>query len=155
TGWRTTTTAGDTPPSATRRQCLRCSPHPIYDRLSTVSIAPAVSAMSSLMWSIRARHRCSYWSSKRCTTSSASRLGRTILRRPTRPFVTRPAAFEDRDVLLDRCEAHRVVAGQLDDALLGLDGAADDVAPRVIGQSAEHAVEVGRSHLHRYNHMVV
>ena len=43
----------------------------------------------------------------------------------------------------------------VDDALLGVDGATDDVAPRVIGQSAEHAVEVGRSDLHRYNHMVV
>src|SRR5258708_31673593 len=51
-------------------------------------------------------------------------------------------AFEDGDVLLNRGEAHRVVAGQLDDALLGADGAADDVAPRLIGQRAEHAVEV-------------
>ena len=45
-------------------------------------------------------------------------------------------------MLLNRCEAHRVVAGQLDDAPLGADRAADDVAPRVIGERAEHAVEV-------------
>src|SRR5438270_5523402 len=51
-------------------------------------------------------------------------------------------ALEDGDVLLDRREAHRVVAGQLDDALLGADRAADDVAPRVIRERAEHAVEV-------------
>src|ERR687885_1514138 len=67
--------------------------------------------------------------------------------------------FEDRDVLLDRREAHRVMAGQLDDALLGADRAANDVAPRVIGERAEHAVEVcegGRRHdWHLYNLMVV
>ena len=54
-----------------------------------------------------------------------------------------------------RGEAHGVVAGQLDHALLGADGAADDVAARVIGQSAEQAIEVGRGDLHGYNHMVV
>src|SRR5258708_3972070 len=64
-------------------------------------------------------------------------------------------AFEDGDVLLDRGEAHRVVAGELDDALLGVDRAADDVAPRVISKSAEHAVEVRRCDLHWYNLMVV
>src|SRR5919204_2928347 len=64
-------------------------------------------------------------------------------------------AFEDGDVLLNRREAHRVVAGQLDDALLGADRAADDVAPRVIGERAEHAVEVNeggrRNDWHLYN----
>src|SRR5712692_1376990 len=68
-------------------------------------------------------------------------------------------AFEDGDVLLDRREAHRVVSGQLDDALLGADRAADDVAPRVIGERAERAVEVyeggRRNDWHLYNLMVV
>src|SRR5207302_2842590 len=63
--------------------------------------------------------------------------------------------LENCDMLLDRREAHRVVAGQLEDALLSVDRPADDVAPRVIRQGAEHAVEVGRSDLHRYNHTVV
>src|SRR5919198_6704499 len=44
---------------------------------------------------------------------------------------------------------------QLDDALLGADRPADEVAPCVIGQSAEHAVEVRRGDLHGYNHMGV
>jgi len=51
------------------------------------------------------------------------------------------------------------VAGQLDDALLSADGAADDVAPRLIGQRAEHAVEVcdggRRNDWQLYNLMVV
>src|SRR5919206_877859 len=40
--------------------------------------------------------------------------------------------LEDGDVLLDRGEAHGVMAGQLDDALLGADRAADDVAARAV-----------------------
>jgi hypothetical protein len=40
------------------------------------------------------------------------------------------------------------VAGELDDALIGIDGAADDVAPGVVGEGAEHAVEVRRRDLH-------
>ena len=47
------------------------------------------------------------------------------------------------------------MAGQLDDALVGVDRASDDVAPRVIRQGAEQAVEVGRSDLYIYNHTVV
>ena len=50
-----------------------------------------------------------------------------------------------------RGEAHWVVAGELDDALVGVDCTADDVAARVIGQSAEQAIEVyegGRGDLH-------
>ena len=35
TGRRTTATAGDTPRSATGPSGLRCSPHPIHNRLST------------------------------------------------------------------------------------------------------------------------
>ena len=46
-------------------------------------------------------------------------------------------------MLLHRREAHRVVAGELGDALLAVDRAANDVAPRGIGQRAEDAVEVG------------
>src|SRR5437667_10448980 len=67
--------------------------------------------------------------------------------------------FEDGDMLLNRREAHWVVAGQLDDALLGADRAADDVAPRVIGERAEHTVEVyeggWRNDWNLYNLMVV
>src|SRR3954453_21799716 len=68
-------------------------------------------------------------------------------------------ALEDGDVLLDRREAHGGVVGQLDDALLGADRAAGDVAPRVIGERAEHAVEVyeggRRNDSNLYNLMVV
>ena len=56
--------------------------------------------------------------------------------------------LEHGDVLLHRREAHRVVAGQLDDALLGIDRAADDVAPRGIGERAEQAVDVGPGDRH-------
>src|SRR5438445_13096808 len=67
--------------------------------------------------------------------------------------------FQDGDVLLNRCEAHRVMAGELHNALVGADRAADDVAPRVIGERAEHAVEVyeggRRNDWHLYNLMVV
>src|SRR5207253_3523832 len=49
---------------------------------------------------------------------------------------------------LNRREAHRVVARQLEDAHVGSDCAAHDVAPRVVGERAEHAVEVGRRNLH-------
>ena len=72
----------------------------------------------------------------------------TTSRRPARSLLTRPA-FEDGDALLDRREAHRVVAGDFDDALLGRDRAAHDVAPGVIGEGAKHVVEVGRRDLHQ------
>src|SRR5438132_5089446 len=65
--------------------------HRLLSFVSTVSMAPAVSAMSSFMRSIRARHSSSYWSSRRRATSSASRLVRTTLRRPMRSFEIRPA----------------------------------------------------------------
>ena len=51
-------------------------------------------------------------------------------------------SLEDGDVLLDRREAHRVVAGELEDALLGADRTADDVAARVIREGGKEAVEV-------------
>src|SRR5688572_3344195 len=56
--------------------------------------------------------------------------------------------LQDRDVLLDRCEAHGVVLGQLGHAFLPFDRAAHDVAPCRVGQRAKHAVEVGWSDLH-------
>src|SRR5207245_3993314 len=65
--------------------------HRLLPFVSTVSMAPSDSAMSSFMRSIRARHSSSYWSSRRRATSSASRLVRTTLRRPMRCFVIRPA----------------------------------------------------------------
>jgi hypothetical protein len=40
------------------------------------------------------------------------------------------------------------MAGQLEDALLGADRAADDVAACVIREGGEHAVEVRRRDLH-------
>ena len=58
-------------------------------------------------------------------------------------------------MLLHCREAHRVVAGQLGHALPAVDRASNDVAPRVIRESAEHAVEVGWGDLHEYNHTVV
>src|SRR5437899_8863256 len=51
--------------------------HRLLSLVSTVSMAPAVSAMSSFMRSIRARHSSSYWSSRRRATSSAPGLVRT------------------------------------------------------------------------------
>src|SRR5438093_8475364 len=65
--------------------------HRLLSFVSTASMAPAVSARSSFMRSIRARQSSSYWASKRRATSSASRLVRTTLRRPARCFVIRPA----------------------------------------------------------------
>ena len=50
--------------------------------------------------------------------------------------------LEDGDVLLHRREAHRVVAGQLGDALLAVDRPAHDVPPGGITQRAEDAVVV-------------
>ena len=52
-----------------------------------------------------------------------------------------PGPLENGDVLLDRREADWVVAGELEDALLGADRAADNVAARVIRESGEEAVE--------------
>jgi hypothetical protein len=50
-------------------------------------------------------------------------------------------------VLLHGREAHRVVLGQLGDALLTHDSPAHDVAPGAVGQRPEHAIEVeGRLH---------
>jgi hypothetical protein len=57
-------------------------------------------------------------------------------------------ALENRDMLLDRREAHRVMAGQLEDALLSADRAADDVAACVISEGGEDGVEVRRRDLH-------
>jgi hypothetical protein len=40
------------------------------------------------------------------------------------------------------------MAGQLEDALLGADRAANDIAPCVIREGGEHGVEVRRRDLH-------
>jgi hypothetical protein len=58
-------------------------------------------------------------------------------------------------MLLHGREAHRVVARQLGNALLGVDGAAHDVSASLVRQRAEHEIEVGGYGLHRYNHTVV
>src|SRR5688572_21393860 len=50
--------------------------------------------------------------------------------------------LEDRNVLLHRREAHRVVAGQLGHALLPVDRPAQDVAPGGVTQCPEDAVVV-------------
>src|SRR5688572_3344190 len=47
--------------------------------------------MSAAMRSTRPRHSVSYWSRSRRATRSPSRFVRTILRRPLRSFVMRPA----------------------------------------------------------------
>ena len=52
--------------------------------------------------------------------------------------------LEDGDVLLHRREAHRVVRGQLGDALLPVDRAAHDVTPGGVTQRAEDAVVAER-----------
>ena len=82
-------------------------------------------------------------------------IGADDLASPDALLGDQPGPLEDRDVLLHRREAHRVVAGQLCDALLAVDRAAHDVAPGVVRQGAEHAVEVGWGELHGYNHTVV
>jgi hypothetical protein len=63
-------------------------------------------------------------------------------------LVTKPGPLEDRDVLLDRREAHGVVTGQLGDPLLAVDRTAHDVAAGVVRQGAEHAIEIRRVDLH-------
>src|SRR5437588_6193770 len=57
------------------------------------------------------------------------------------------SALENRDMLLDCREAHRVMAGQLDDPLLAADGTSDDIASCVIREGCEDAVEVQRRDL--------
>ncbi len=52
--------------------------------------------------------------------------------------------FEHGDVLLHRREAHRVVPGQLGDALAAVERAQDDVAPGGIGQGGEDVIGVER-----------
>ena len=67
---------------------------------------------------------------------------------PDALFADQASPFKDGDVLLHGGKAHRVMAGELDDALLTSDRAADDVAASVIGERAEHAIEVGRRGQH-------
>jgi hypothetical protein len=63
-------------------------------------------------------------------------------------------ALEHGDVLLDRCKAHRVVPGQLDDALTTVEGPHDDIAPGRIREGGKDVVGVERGG-HLYNHTVV
>jgi hypothetical protein len=64
--------------------------------------------------------------------------------------------LEDGDVLLvPLLRSSSGVAGQLGDALLAFDRAAHGVAAGVVRQRAEHAIEVGRSDPHKYNHTIV
>ena len=58
-----------------------------------------------------------------------------------------PGPLEHGDVLLDRREAHRVVAGELGHALAAAQRPEDDVTPRGIGQRGEDDVGIeGRVH---------
>ena len=50
--------------------------------------------------------------------------------------------LEHGDVLLHGREAHRVVPGQLCDALIAVQGAQHDVAPGGVGKGGEHLVGV-------------
>ena len=109
----------------------------------------------SVMRSMRSRHSCSYWSSRRARHAQPLDVGADDLASADALLRDQPGPLEDRDVLLHRREAHRVVARQLGDPLLPVDRAAHDVAAGVVGQGAEHAVEVGRGELHWYNHTVV
>ena len=100
------------------------------------------------MRSIRPRHSSSYRSSRRRADAQPLEVGADDLAAPDALLGDQAGPLEDRDVLLHGREAHRVVAGQLGDALLAVDRPADDVAPRGVGQGAEHAVEVGWGELH-------
>src|SRR5262249_4809383 len=75
-------------------------------------------------------------------------IGADHLAAPDALFGNQASPLEDGDVLLDGREAHRVVAGEFDDALLGSDRAAHDVPTSVIGESAKHLVKVVRPDLH-------
>ena len=57
-------------------------------------------------------------------------------------------------MLLHRREAHRVVPGELRDALATVERPQDDVAPCGIGQCGKDVVGV-ECGVHYYNHMVV
>ena len=72
---------------------------------------------------------------------SPSTLVRTILRRPVRCLVTRPARSRI-DVLLHSCEAHRIWLAQLGDAL-SESIARRTMSWRVWSACAEHAIEIG------------
>ena len=106
------------------------------------------------MRSTRSRHSSSYRSSRRRATRSRLEVGADDLPPPDAVLADQAGPLEHGDVLLHRREAHRVVAGQLGDALLAVDRAAHDVTPGGIAQCAEDAVVV-EGDLHRYNHTVV
>jgi hypothetical protein len=53
--------------------------------------------------------------------------------------------LEDGGVLLDRAEAHRIVAGPARRCPPRRRSRGDDVAPRVLGKRAEHTVDAGRT----------
>ena len=98
--------------------------------------------MRSVMRSMRPRHSASYWSSRPRARRSPSMLVRTTLRRPRALLGDQAGPLEHGDVLLDRREAHRVVPGQLGDALAAAERAQDDVAPGGVGQGGEDVVGV-------------
>jgi len=75
-------------------------------------------------------------------------IGVDNLAAPDALFGHQASTLEDGDVLLNGREAHRVVAGEFDDPFLGSDRATDDVTAGMVGESAEHAIEVGRCNLH-------
>ena len=67
---------------------------------------------------------------------------RTTLRRPSALLGDQAGPLEHGDVLLHRREAHRVVPGQLGDALAAVQRPQDDVAPGGIRQGGEDVVGV-------------
>ena len=98
------------------------------------------------MRSIRPRHSSSY-SSSSVARRGASEVGPDDLA-TTDPLLGDEARpLEDGDVLLHGREAHRVVAGDLGDALLAGDRAAHDVTPGGVGQGGEDASKSGSSAL--------
>ena len=58
-------------------------------------------------------------------------------------------------MLLHRGETHSVLTGQGRDRLFVADGAPEDVAPGLVGQGAEDAIDLLPHQTSIYNHMVV